>query len=526
LNSTGFMRAILSDERYRAGLIIPSILFLSALGPRLYSALAPGIIVPDGIMYINTAKLIDAGEWGKIAQYSFYNLYPFLIAIFHKLIPDWELSARILSVLSGSLAVLPFYWIMKRLFDIRLAVIASIFFSISPRLVEYSSNVIREPVFWFLCLSALSAAVAGMQRKQLTFMILSALCVGLSAFTRMEGLALIPIILFWVFWQYRGERAFTFTSFIVYSLVFLLSFPVLFFTPLIFVKGRLGHWEFGHIGSKIPQILSTGSKPAEQVYERSIEESDAVTKALSGNKYLVFLWQSIFKFFRSYHVLFIFLFIVGITRRKIVPYNPREVLLWSWWLAFFAVSVLYVSRTYYLSTRHGMLMGLPAFLWVAAGFCEIVGMLEKWVTCDKFSIPGWSKNRTAVIAMAVICAVVLPSSLSWSGADKVELKKAGLYLNHMGYSGKKLAVEGRLNRLGFYSGAEYVTIPDNITTPEIPAFLRSAGVDYVIIDMNTMAGSMAPLADDPAHYKLRKISINEFSAYKNYSFRLFSTKRQ
>ncbi len=506
-------------------IMTPFILFFSALALRLYSALAPGIIVPDGIMYINTAKLIDAGEWGKIAQYSFYNLYPFLIAIFHKVIPDWELSARILSVLSGSLAVVPFYWVIKRLFDTKLAVAASIFFVISPRLIEYSSNVIREPVFWLFSLSALCAAAAGMQKKQPVFMVLSALFTGLSAFTRMEGLAVIPVVMFWVFWQYRVERTFSLSTFIVYTMIFIISFPILFLSPLIFVKGRLGHWELGHIGSKIPQILSTGNKTTEEAFRKNVEDSDVVTRAVAGNKYLVFFWQPIFKFFRSYHVLFILLFIVGVTRRKIVPFNSRELLIWSWWLAFFAVSLVYVSKIYYLSTRHGMLMGLPALLWVAAGFYEIGGILEKWGAGVKFVIPGRWKNGIAILTMAVICLVVLPSSLSWPGADKVELKKAGTCLKQMGYSNRKIAVEGRLNRLGFYSGAEYVTVPENSTAPEISAFLRSADVDYLVIDRRTMGQSMSLLVENFKRNNLQKIDIDEFNGYKNYSFSVFSIKK-
>ncbi len=169
-----------------------------------------------------------------------------------------------------------------------------------------------------------------------------------------------------------------------------------------------------------------------------------------------------------------------------------------------------------------MLMGLPGLLWVSIGFYEIVGLLDRWRTHITISPFKRSKNGTAVLTMGIICAIILPSTLSWSGADKSELKKAGLYLKETGYSHRKLAVESRLNRLGFYSEAEYATIPDNIKPSEIPAFLRSTGADYLIIDERTMGRPVALFVENAENNSLKRINVKEFDAYRNYSFTLFS----
>ena len=520
-----FIQAIETDEKSRAGSAIPVFLFLFALALRLYAALVPGIIFPDGIMYINTAKMIDAGQWGKLSHWGFfYNIYPFFIAALHKVINDWEFCARILSVFFGSLAIVPLYWIVKRIFDIRLAIMVSIFFIISPRLVEYSSNVIREPVFWFFALSALSAAVRGIQQKQWFFMALAALCIGLSIFTRMEGIALIPIILIWIYWFYQKEKAFAFKTFLMLSVVFLLSFPVIFGSPLILVKEKIGHWEFGLIGSRLPQMFGTGNTPAQQELQKDNEGSDAVTKTMSGNRYLVFLWQTVYKFFRSYHVLFIILFIVGIVRRKLVPYNSREILIGIWWSVFFIVALLYISRTHYLSTRHGMLMGIPGLLWVSIGFFELSDIIKKWVRRYKKIIFARQKQGIEIAVLIIVCIIVLPSTLSWSGVEKVEMKKAGIFLKKNVFTGQHLAVESRLNRLAFYSEADYVTIPDNIDAAELSHFLRSRKIDYLLIDKKTVGSSLAMFIEKSIDNDLEEININEFNNYKNYSFTLFKIK--
>jgi len=490
---------------------------------RIYAALVPGIIVTDGVMYINNARFIENGEWQKIVEQGFYNFYPFLIAVFHKLISDWELCARTVSIIFGSLAIIPYFFIVRYVFNSKIALISAIFFVISPRLVEYSSNVLREPVFWFFGLLALWAALEGARKSIWFYFVLSAFCVGLATFTRMEGIVLVPIILFWIIWHYVGEKILSLKQVMAYTLIFLLSFPVLFFSPLILLKAKLGHWELGPAGSRIPQMVRTKIANPDKMYQQYIDESDNVTVLLSGNKYLVTLWQPIYKFFHSYHVLFILLFILGITRRKSIPYNSREILLVSWLLFFFIACLIYFSRTYYLSSRHGMLMGWPAFAWVSVGLHEFIDVLEKLRVYFRFAEKAREKMILAVMVM--ICVIVLPSTLSWSGADKTEMKKAGILLRNANYSTQKLVIESRLNRLAFYAGAKYTTIPENIKASEMASFLKSSGSNYLIIDKKTMGPSVMSFVKNPHPVTLKQIHIIEFDSYLDYSFEIFKIEK-
>ncbi len=502
--------------------IIAFVLLFSAAVLRSCTALAPGIIVPDGITYINTAKMITAGRWQGIHDFGVFSLYPFLIVLFQRLFSDWEVAARFISILFGSLAVIPFYMIVRRFFDLKIAIVAAVFFVISPRLVEYSSNVLREPVFWFFSLAGLCCALEGLYRRQWWFMVLSAFFVGLSAFTRMEGLAVAIIIMSWIPCHYWMQKNMTVKRLLVFLFIFIFSFPVLFFSPLLFLKNRIGQWEFGHIGSKIPIILKAGNKKAEQTFQQNIDESDAITKALSSNSYLVFLWQAIYKFFRSFHVLFIVLFIIGIIRRKAITYRPEEVLLVLWWLVFFLVSLVYISRTYYLSTRHGMLMGLPALAWVSVGFFEFLDILKKKVA--KYgSFKKW-KDKLPITLLLLSCAIILPNTLSWSGSDKIEIKKAGIYLRERGYSKHKFAVEPRLARLAFYADAHFSTIDGNIESSEMAEFLRSKDADLLVVDKGTMGRPVKMFLQDPQG-SLEKIAVDEFERYEKYSFVLYRVKK-
>lgn len=514
---------MIMNKGMKQSVMIPLGLVISAFLLRLYAALVPGIIVPDGVIYIDTAKMILAGQWARIDEFGVYSMYPFLIAVFHRVFGDWETAGRMISVVFGSLAVVPFYLLLKRIFDMRIALVAAIFFVVSPRLVEYSSNVVREPAFWCFSLCALWAAWEGMVLKKWFLVTVASLFVGLSAMTRMEGAALVPIIILWMAWYYlRLERS-GIKTFLLFLLVFVVSFPILFLTPLYFLKNRIGKWEIGHVGSKIPYILSAGSENAAEAFRKSTDDADVVTRVLSKNKFAYFLWESIYKPFRSYHVLLIFLFLIGIVRRKVIPRDElREVPIFIWCYIFLLVSLLYVSRTYYLSTRHGMLISIPALVWVSIGFFELSDIIERIVR--KFK-PKWENPRNVMVwCLALICIIILPKTLSWSGYEKVEMKKAGKYLKMNGYITGRIAVEQRFSRLAFYADADFVVIPVGMAHKELYNFLRSNNVSLLVIDEVTVDGTINGFTKNVATMALERLEIRELKACKDYSIAVFKLK--
>ena len=504
--------------------LIPVALVLGAFALRLYAALVPGIIVPDGVVYIDTAKMILSGQWQKVSEQGIYSAYPFLIVLFQKMFVDWETAGRMVSVVFGSLAVLPFYFLIKRIFDIKIAVIASLFFVINPRLVEYSSNVIREGAFWFFSITALWAAHEGICRKKWILMVCASFFVGLAALTRMEGVGLAAIIILWICWYYWKEKKFGIKKTLLLLLVFVFAFPVIFSAPLIILKARRGQWEIGHLGSKIPYVLKQSEKDAAASYKMSVDESDTVAKFLSGNKYAYFLWKALHKFFRSFHVLFILFFIIGVVRRKVIPYDSREVPIIIWWAVFFLVSLLYVSKIYYLSTRHGMLMSIPATLWVSIGFIELNNMIERFVARSR---PAWNYARNGLVYLFIpTCLIILPNTLSWSGHDKVEMKKAGIYLKKMGYSKEKIAVEPRLIRLGFYADTNYVVIPPLMDHVKLNSFLHSEHITHLVVDERTVDGTIKGFKDNLKSFNIEKMNLPELDTYKEYSIVVFKAIRK
>jgi len=76
-----------------------------AFAIRLYLSLTSYCIAGDGVAYLAMARNFAAGEPAKALASVFSPLYPWLIAIVHHLIPDWELAGSIVSAILGSATV-------------------------------------------------------------------------------------------------------------------------------------------------------------------------------------------------------------------------------------------------------------------------------------------------------------------------------------------------------------------------------------------------------------------------------------
>ncbi|MDD3846749.1 MAG: glycosyltransferase family 39 protein [Syntrophorhabdaceae bacterium] len=504
--------------------LTPLVLLAFALLLRLYGAVVPGMITPDGVLYINTARMIEAGQWQRVSEESFYTIYPFLIVLFQKIIPNWETAGRMVSVTFGSLAVLPLYLLFKRIFDARIAVAVVIAFTVSHKILEFSSNVLREPVFWCFSLFALWAAWEGISRRKWFMVTAAGFFAGLSAMARMEGIALIGIITLWMVWVllYKEHRV---RTFLIYALVVLVIFPATFAVPLTLLKAETGRWELGLVGSRLPTLITGDSDEvlAARASESAGPQTPASVPERSSARNQIHLAVGLLsKYFGSFPVIFLGLLFFGVFRRRVYPCSDREIPVLIWLFVYLAVSWAYMSRTGYLSTRHGLLMGIPSFLWVGIGFFELNERIRRLVRSKAKRLTA---RHATFLFVAVLSAAILPRTLAWPGHEKVEMKKAGIYLKGAGHLDDKLAVELRLTRLVFYADANYVVIPGKIRASAMYDFLVSVKAAYLIVDEKNMGPAVREFIKNSAPTTLERIPVPEFEGYKRYSFAVFRIRK-
>jgi 4-amino-4-deoxy-L-arabinose transferase-like glycosyltransferase len=518
------------SENKKVILLIAGLTMLAFI-VRLYGVITAQIIAPDGIQYIVVAKMIASGSFHKITTFSFINIYPFLIVAFQKIFHDWEMAGRLVSALLGSLAVVPFYLLIRELIGNRIAFTASLFYIISPRLVEYSSDVLRDPSFWFFSITSLYCAWTAISRKKYVVLVLASLFVGMATFTKLEGASLVLIILLWMIWYYF-DGGVSVKKLFAMMIVFIISFPLI-AAPFFFaLKNNLGKWEFGLVGEKLPQLIlvydvDQDLKLKPELINTAPFRFKAFLEMATRHKYEIYFSEGVYKFVKSLHVIFFIFFLFGVIKRKYIPYNKGEIPFLIWFLVFFLTVYAYTAKSCYLSTRHGLLMAIPALMWASIGFFELKERLAGLLNAR--SLKTLARYTTGFL-IVIILIIVLPNALKSSGNDKVELKQAGIYLKELGYSQGKYIVQPSLYRVAFYADIEIIKLHnmanpnDMLNAKELTTFALESKAKYLMVDGKTINEYIPGFKEglDPATFE--KVFLPRLENFKEYSIVIYKIK--
>jgi len=71
----------------------------------------------DGEIYISAARKCAAGMYRESLAIYAMPLYPYLISLIHRVIPNWILAGRLISYFSMTLTVIQLYLLSKDLFN-------------------------------------------------------------------------------------------------------------------------------------------------------------------------------------------------------------------------------------------------------------------------------------------------------------------------------------------------------------------------------------------------------------------------
>jgi hypothetical protein len=507
--------------------LLPTVAFICAFFIRSYLVVVSSVITPDGILYIKSAQLFEIGEWNKVSDLFFINLYPFFILLFHKIIPDWEIAGRMVSVIMGSLTAIPFFLMIKGMFDVRTAMVSSLFYIINPRLADYSADVLREPTFWFFSVTALWLAWEGISRVSLIWIIFSSFSTGLAIFTRIEGVSVFVLIILWIIWHFWKIKPNTKKLFL-FLFVFVFTIPVLLSPFLLILKYKLGRWEFSHAMIKIPALLMNVNADALEMPPNLIQtmplKLSIFLELAKSHKYVIFFSDILLKLVKSANIVFIFFAIIGVIRKRKLNDYKNEVLVAIWFGVFFIIAFAYITKVYYFSTRHGLLMGIPVLIWAGIGFFEIKEWIYLWFKRTRH--PGFLvKNVTTILIIAILIAI-MPKTLSPGGYDKIEMKKAGTYFKNMGYKGIIFTGEPGLQRIAFYADSEFSPLPVVETTEELMKFMRENKTELLIFDKNTSNSIYKNIQSKIDDSVFEQVSLPEFEKYREYKILAYRLKNK
>ena len=143
-------------------------------------------------------------------------LFPGVLAILYKIVGDsnahtrWEWG-RMLEAVLGVLVVLLVFLIARRIWSMRVALVAAAVTAVYPPLITANSSLLSESVFIPLVLASAWTALKYRDARQLRWPIAAGVLLGLSALTRGNGLELILPLWFLVWierprWSWRALK--------------------------------------------------------------------------------------------------------------------------------------------------------------------------------------------------------------------------------------------------------------------------------------------------------------------------------
>jgi len=103
---------------------------------------------------------------------------------------------RLISLIFGTLFLLPFYYCVKFFFDKQVALFSMLAVALYSEHVVYSVIATSETSFHFFLFLSLSLLLVSLRKKNMKYLLISAFCLGVASLCRYEGLLFIPIFAF------------------------------------------------------------------------------------------------------------------------------------------------------------------------------------------------------------------------------------------------------------------------------------------------------------------------------------------
>ena len=232
--------------------ILVSLLTLTALAIRLLSlhfyhfiGVDGGV---DGVGYAISGKNLLSGlgysyqGHPQLANPPFYSI---LIGILWLPIQNLEFSGQIVSVISGSLLVIPVFYLAKKMYTRQAGILCAIFVVVCPPLIFGSTEVRVASLYTLLLWAAVAIGWKALKSHSLLWSALTGLMLALCYLTRAEAIILLPIflLLYLLLFKLKVGVSSSIVKSIVSKSVLLIAVFALVSSPFwVFLYGQTGKW--------------------------------------------------------------------------------------------------------------------------------------------------------------------------------------------------------------------------------------------------------------------------------------------
>jgi len=493
--------------------LLVSFLTLAALGLRLLSlhfyhfvGVDGGV---DGVGYAISGRNLFSGLGYSFQGYpQLVNppLYPILIGISSLLTHDLEFSGQIVSVIAGSLLVVPVFYLAKEIYTRETGILCAVFVVICSPLI-FGSTEIRVASLYTLLLSALVAiGWKALGSHHLIWSALTGLMLALCYLTRAEAIVFVPIFLLLYLLLFKVEVGFSSSimkSMVSKGAILIVVFALVSSPFWIFLYRHTGRWTLsargpytfvGYYGGNFEKDNFELASNPEAAQLKWLEQGGLLNFVISNRHKLLATWvQNVVSMWS------------GHDRQAKLLGIPRWVLRSGVVLlaAFASFGLIRFVRARYIAAKHIYLIVIacssviyfffaidwryfyPYIPFLLIGLAQLAIMIRDWARKN-----GYHADRAfARVFVYLPIGALLVGMSSYSGVligKKInyapyEYKIMGQWMKENINNIESKIVTSRKMGVPFYAGTKHEPLHYG-EYPELIAYARSRKVDYVVID--------------------------------------------
>jgi len=494
-----------SKRGFKISILLTGIVALGACLRIIAMIFFTGAIDTEGAVYARIAENLFLGKgYVSIAtpglELTFPPGFPFLIAILSFFARDYELAARLVCIIFGSILPIGVYYVTSKLYDRKTSLLAAAAAALHPLLINASASTYSEISYITAVIIGTYFAIRCMEGAKIHWFVSTGAVFGLGYLIRPEGF-ILPFMtgLFIAIVQWKSGR--TAWRGIAAMLVtfFIMAGPYIAFlyhhtgqlrfegkTPINFELGRrvLAGEDFYEISFGVgPNLEGTGvwMRSNEAVIRSArISFKDKARIALRGSKELAFLTNKLSKGSLGSFLL-LFLAILGLFNK---PWPRGKIK-----VQLFLIGLVCSSAAGLLTIIHSE---SSRFYWI------YVPLLLIWASNGAIYLRDWTistidagRKCTSIGKIAGIAVGVLPlvgiftislvavyvynkAAIEQSRPNKV----AGVWLRNF-QSGRITIMDSQTN-LAFHCGGDFVFIP-NGAAETVLAYADRKKVDFIVL---------------------------------------------
>lgn len=505
----------------------------------------------DGVSYAISGKNLLSGlgySYQGHPQLANPPFYPILIGISWLLSHNLEFSGQIVSVITGSLLVIPIFYLAKEMYTRQTGILCAIFVVVCPPLIFGSTEVRVASLYTLLLWAAVAIGWKALRSKYLLWSALTGLMLALCYLTRAEAIILVPVFLLLYLLLFKlkvGGASSAVKSIVSKSALLIAAFSLISSPFWVFLYRQTGRWTFstrgpytfiGYYGGNWEKDNFELAADPEAAQSKWLEEGGLMNFVISNHQKLLAtwvhnvasLWSGQDKQAQLLEIprwalrgglialtLFVsFGFIKFIWTRHIAAKHIYLLIIASSSLIYFFFAIDW--RYFYPY--------IPFFL---IGLTQIVIMIRDW---GKKNITYRNRAFAKIIVYLPIGVLLLGMS-SYSGVlvgKKIsyapyEYKIMGQWMKQNINDIENKIVMSRKLGVPFYGGAKHEPLYYG-EYPELITYARFKKVDYLVIDQWTIPKTRPQftflLEEDTRHPELQLVHTVRYKGRKTMLYKI------